>query len=241
MSSVAQKRSIKQFQDLTNTTEKQAKDYLTAAGWNVETATNTFFSAQRNVRRFDETKLNKLFDQYADAENKDSIQGEALMRFLDNIGIDAERVESFGVCWKLKCKVQGSIARKEFVEGFGGLGADTLPLIKREMESMKRELSERAKFKEFYLWLFDYSTEANRKTIEKEVAIQLWKIALNWWPLLNKWCDFIEGHAVKAVTKDMWMQAHEFGRDVRSDLTNYDADGAWPVIIDEFVEHVRAN
>ncbi len=40
-----------------------------------------------------------------------------------------------------------------------------MALIQKEMEKLKKQLTEPAKFKEFYAWLFDYSTEANRKTI----------------------------------------------------------------------------
>ena len=44
---------------------------------------------------------------------------------------------------------------------------------------------------------------------------------------------------VKAVTKDVWDMLLTFSNDVDDDMSNFDEDGAWPVMIDEFVEHYR--
>jgi len=44
---------------------------------------------------------------------------------------------------------------------------------------------------------------------------------------------------MKAVSRDVWDQCLEFSREIRSDLSNWEDDGAWPGIIDEFVEFVN--
>ncbi|KAL0009448.1 hypothetical protein SO802_010950 [Lithocarpus litseifolius] len=45
----------------------------------------------------------------------------------------------------------------------------------------------------------------------------------------------------KAISRDTWSQLLEFARSVDPALTNYDADGAWPYLIDEFVEYLNEN
>lgn len=40
----------------------------------------------------------------------------------------------------------------------------------------------------------------------------------------------------KAITKDTWFQLFEFAKQFGDDLSNYDENGAWPYLIDEFVE-----
>eukprot|EP00064_Thunnus_orientalis_P020816 superscaffoldBa00005945_g20964 len=40
----------------------------------------------------------------------------------------------------------------------------------------------------------------------------------------------------KGMNKDQWYNVLEFSRTINTDLSNYDEDGAWPVLLDEFVE-----
>ncbi|KAJ7320128.1 hypothetical protein JRQ81_019639 [Phrynocephalus forsythii] len=40
----------------------------------------------------------------------------------------------------------------------------------------------------------------------------------------------------RVINKDQWYNVLEFSRTVHADLSNYDEDGAWPVLLDEFVE-----
>ncbi len=40
----------------------------------------------------------------------------------------------------------------------------------------------------------------------------------------------------KAISKDTWCQFLEFSRNIQPDLSNFEVDGAWPVLIDSFVE-----
>ncbi|KAG5550848.1 hypothetical protein RHGRI_009328 [Rhododendron griersonianum] len=45
----------------------------------------------------------------------------------------------------------------------------------------------------------------------------------------------------KAISRDTWSQLLEFARMVDPTLSNYDAEGAWPYLIDEFVEYLNEN
>ena len=41
------------------------------------------------------------------------------------------------------------------------------------------------------------------------------------------------------MNKDQWYNVLEFSRTVNADASNYDEDGAWPVLLDEFVTWLR--
>lgn len=45
--------------------------------------------------------------------------------------------------------------------------------------------------------------------------------------------------ALKAVTRDVWTQFLDFAV-LRPDFADYDPDGAWPLVFDEFVDHAKA-
>lgn len=62
----------------------------------------------------------------------------------------------------------------------------------------------------------------------------------------NKWqlfpyfnCFLEEASRYKVINKDQWCNVLEFSRSVANDLSNYDEDGAWPVLLDEFVDWFR--
>ena len=69
----------------------------------------------------------------------------------------------------------------------------------------------------------------------------MWGLVLGQWSLCREWLAFVEAQKVKVVSHDLWLQVLDFSRDVGDDLKGYDAEGAWPVILDEFVDHIRAS
>jgi len=60
-----------------------------------------------------------------------------------------------------------------------------------------------------------------------EVAVPLWQLLLaDQFPLLDQWCQFVQEHYKKAISRDTWNLLLDFSRNVKSDMSNYDADGA---------------
>ena len=85
-----------------------------------------------------------------------------------------------------------------------------------------------------------------KKTVAIELAIQLWKIVfsgikakLN---LLDLWLDYLEdcyeNETMLAISRDVWEQTYDFLLETDS-VDNFDDSGAWPVVIDEFIEWAR--
>jgi DCN1-like protein 1/2 len=251
MTTPAQKKALKEFKAVTNATEKVATEALKKTNWDLERAIDGFFnkpgaasiSFGASDSKVDKGKLGKIFDKYGGTTDKDKdlMFDEKLADYLKAIGVDPEGAASLGIAWRLKCKGLGAIKRTEFIEGWATLGVDSVEKMQTQAKDVARTLDNKAEFKDFYRWLFDFvKVEGDRKTIETSTAIDMWNLVLTkHFTLLPKFLKFLEAQGTKTVSHDLWTMLFEFARDVKPDLSNYDADGAWPADIDAFVEFVR--
>ncbi|MCL7048040.1 hypothetical protein MKW94_017909 [Papaver nudicaule] len=91
----------------------------------------------------------------------------------------------------------------------------------------------------FYDFVFFINRENGQKNISVSRATAAWRLVLaGRFRLLNHWCDFVEKHKKYNISEDTWQQVLAFSRCVNEDLGGYDPRGAWPVLIDDFVEHM---
>lgn len=94
-------------------------------------------------------------------------------------------------------------------------------------------------FSRFYNFMFFICRENGQRSITVSRAIMAWKLVLSGrFRLLNQWCSFIEKNQRHNISEDTWRQVLAFSRCVHENLEGYDPEGAWPVLIDEFVEHM---
>ncbi len=61
-------------------------------------------------------------------------------------------------------------------------------------------------------------------------------------PFIKEWIAFCNSRkSKKAIPKDTWDMLLVFHETTRGDLAKYDPNGAWPLMIDEFMEEREAN
>lgn len=95
-------------------------------------------------------------------------------------------------------------------------------------------------FTRFYRFAFHLFREPGRRNVQVDVAIQGWQVLLRGrFRLLHKFTSFVALCNKAVIVEDTWRQVLDFCGSIHEDLSNYDASGAWPVLLDEFVEHQR--
>ncbi|XP_057521359.1 defective in cullin neddylation protein AAR3 [Amaranthus tricolor] len=111
-----------------------------------------------------------------------------------------------------------------------------------ELHTLMSRLNLREDFSEFsyfYDFVFFMCRENGQKNITVSRAIDAWKLILSGrFRLLNQWCDFVVQNQRYNISEDTWRQVLVFSRCVHEDLAGYDLEGAWPTLIDDFVEHM---
>ncbi|CAI7917339.1 unnamed protein product, partial [Closterium sp. NIES-53] len=126
-----------------------------------------------------------------------------------------------------------------YASSLGLTGAMALSSLRRLRQSLSEQLNPLGgrTFRVFYKFVFFLSREQGQKGVDVATAVEAWRFALaEVFPLVDSWCDFVPLHQRYAVSEDTWQQVLDFSCTIGADLSMYDSDGAWPVLIDEFVE-----
>ncbi|KAK6133164.1 hypothetical protein DH2020_033102 [Rehmannia glutinosa] len=147
------------------------------------------------------------------------------------------------VSWHMKAATMCEFSKQEFIGGLQSLGVDSLEKFRERISFMRSELKDEHKFREIYNFAFGWAKEKGQKSLALDTAIGMWQLlfAEKQWPLVDHWCQFLQARHNKAISRDTWSQLLEFARMVDPALSNYDPEGAWPYLIDEFVDYLTEN
>ncbi|UNI17181.1 Scaffold-type E3 ligase [Purpureocillium takamizusanense] len=255
-STAQQKVFIAQFVSLTGASERQATRYLKSTGFKINEAVDAFYAAGNEPKTSAlEAKLDSLFDSLRDDENdeKNKLELESTMDYLSNrLKVSIENAELFIALELVQAPSVGEITRKGYVDGWKatGVGA-THQEHAAHIRRLKASLSmDPALFKKVYRYTFVAGRERDQKALSLENAMIYWSIlfsppGMSWetsnhdW--LELWKSFLNEKWTRSVNKDMWNMTLEFALKAMADetLSFWTEDGAWPSVIDDFVEWCR--
>ncbi|XP_039047480.1 DCN1-like protein 1 isoform X2 [Hibiscus syriacus] len=225
---------VQQFMTITGASEKAALQALKASDWHIEGAFDFFYS-QPHIKSYPDTKhLEELYNRY-----KDPCTDMILVDGITLLCNDLQLVLS----WHMKASTMCEFSKQEFFTGLQALGIDSLEKFRERISFMRSELKDEQKFGEIYNFAFGWAKEKGQKSLALDTAIGMWQLlfAEKQWPLVDHWCQFLQARHNKAISRDTWSQLLEFAKTIDPSLSNYDAEGAWPYLIDEFVEYLNEN
>nr|CAG4648875.1 EOG090X0DAO [Polyphemus pediculus] len=189
---------------------------------------------------FNQKKCAALFKEYSTPSSPETIGPEGVETLCKDLGVDPENISLLVLAWKMGAKQMGYFTMQEWLHGLTELQCDSLAKLQAKLSQLHTVLQDSSSFKSIYRYAFDFARDKDQRSLDIETAKAMLGLLLGkQWKLSNPFFLFLDQSRYRVLNKDQWCNVLEFSRAVDTDLKNYDVDGAWPVMLDEFVEWLK--
>ncbi|XP_019768707.1 DCN1-like protein 4 isoform X2 [Dendroctonus ponderosae] len=180
------------------------------------------------------------FREYTTPVEPDTLGPEGMEKFCKCIGVEPENVVMLVLAYKMQARRMGFFTKDEWLKGLSDLQCDTIQKLQFKLDFMCSLLNDQNVFKAVFRYAYDFARDKDQRSMDMETAKAMLQLLLaKQWSLFKQFDEFLDQSKYKVINKDQWCNILEFSRTIFNDLSNYDVDGAWPVMLDEFVEWLK--
>jgi Cullin binding/UBA-like domain len=231
--------AVADFKAISGADSSTAEKYLRRYGNSLDRALDAFFAD--GPSQLSRPTLEKFFLSLTN--NAELLETDSLLALCDKCGTPADDPVWLAIASECDAKTMGSFTREEWINGMRTLKIDSFDTLKKSIPALKKRQTSDLEFaKKIYRFAFTYTLEPGVRNIDKADALALWQVLLSdrGWPLYADWTRYVEEKLItKTISRDTWNMVWDLAHTVKPDLSNYDPSGAWPVAIDDFVDHQR--
>ncbi|KAB0796428.1 hypothetical protein PPYR_10489 [Photinus pyralis] len=200
------------------------------------------FSRVEEIPSFSQKRCLAWFREYTNPDDPDMLGPDGMEKFCEDIGVEPENVVMLVLAYKMQARQMGFFTQEEWLKGLTDLQCDVIQKLQTKLEYLRSHLNDQNLFKAIYRYAFDFARDKDQRSMDIETAKAMLQLLLGkHWALYSQFSQFLDQSKYKVINKDQWCNILEFSRTICNDLSNYDVDGAWPVMLDEFVEWLKAS
>ncbi|KAF3941831.1 hypothetical protein ABW19_dt0209870 [Dactylella cylindrospora] len=203
------------------------------------------------------------YSTYASSDDPEQIDIPGIIRLLEDLDIKFDGASIYILCWKLGCGAMGSIPKKNWVDGMNKHGiknnTQLLKTLADWLKDTKPTSPPSDTFLQFYKFMFNFSKptpETRSVALDSATAVLSFLLDpvaydlrydpetatplasdVHPYPHTAPFLRFlVEKQPVKVINKDQWDSFVPFNKSVNYNLDNYNPEGAWPALYDQYVD-----
>jgi len=200
-----------------------------------------------------QNKLKSLFDKYAESSTN-IIAADGTIRFCEDLEVDPEDPVLLALAYELKSGRLGEWNKQGWVDGWKNLGADSIAAMKTVIPRLSRQFhSDISYFRTVYkqTFIIVIALQEGQRSLGLDMGKAYWSLLIPYgleggaisggWTddHTELWFDFLTEKKTKGVSKDTWNMFLDFICSIDATFSNHDLEGAWPSLIDEFVDYAK--
>lgn len=190
---------------------------------------------------FNQKRCLTWFREYTTPDDPDTLGPEGMEKFCEDIGVEPENIVMLVLAYQMRARQMGFFTQEEWLKGLSEMQCDSIQKLQSRLDYLRCLLNDQNIFKAIYRYAYDFARDKDQRSMDMETAKAMLQLLLGkHWSLYSQFSQFLDQSKYKVINKDQWCNILEFSRTIFNDLSNYDVDGAWPVMLDEFVEWLKA-
>jgi len=189
--------------------------------------------------QFSLTDLGIIFNHYSCGT--EFIESKGMLQFCKDLNVDTMDVALLVLSFQLNVSECGVFTKQEFVNGLSNLRIYSMSQLKEALPGFREYAL--THLNEIYVYAFHSLKEyESQLTIPLDGALEMIRILTAHLPHGLNFINYMkrQNHEYLGMNFDQWTMFLQFNLQISMDFENYDENGCWPVMIDDFVLFMRS-